>query len=360
VLAAVVNDKSTQLKNAEGEISEIIVPFSTDFGTRPFSLRYFISYESIYENINKSIQTTLIFVIIIFLVSLGTTTLLVNRSILSPLGKIVAIAHEIRGGNLSKEIVINTKDELNDLATSLNQMTQSLRKNIEDLKEVDKLKNEFIMIASHNLRTPLTVIKGYVPFLRDKKLDKDMEEVVDGIEVSTQKLEVITQSLLDIVALEGDSQPLKKTPEDLVQLVKEVLEAQKPAAEKKKVSVNPLLPTQPLNLQIDEARIKMAITNIIDNAIKFNKENGKVDVKLEVVGNKANLSVEDTGVGISPEEQQKMFQKFHRGTDVLTYNYEGLGLSLYTTKVVIESHGGTISVASELGKGTKVVVTLPL
>ncbi len=360
ILQAVSSDHTVKIKNTNGDVDQVIVPYSDDFGIRAFSIRYFISYQSIYANINQAIVTSVIMVIVFFLILLLATTLLVDRSIISPLDKVVEVAQAIQKGDLGKKIVINTKDELADLANALNQMTDTLRKNIEGLKQVDKLKDEFILIASHNLRTPLTVIKNYAPILGEQKLDADGKDAVKGIQESANKLYTISESLLSLVSLEKEENSLKKTSEDLVDIVRLVSNSFKQAADNKQVDLSLEVPAQAVYCQLDKTRIKQALNNVFDNSIKFNKAGGSVAVKITAGKEDAIISVIDTGIGINEEEMTKMFQKFHRGTDVLTYDYEGIGLGLYLTKIIIESHSGKVDVISKLGEGTTVKITLPL
>ncbi len=360
ILRAVVADHTVKLKNTKGDVGEIVVPYSDDFGIRAFSIRYFLSYQSIDANINQAIMTSLILLLVFFLVITFSVTLLVDRSIISPLDKVVEVAKAIQSGDLQKKIVINTRDEIGDLASVLNQMTDTLRKNIEGLKQVDKLKDEFILIASHNLRTPLTVIKNYIPLLNEQKLGEEGQSAVKGIHDSADKLYTISESLLSLVSLEKEENALRKTSEDLVDVVREVTSNFKEAADTKKIKLTLDVPPQAIHCQLDKTRIKQALTNILDNAIKFNKAEGTVAVKIIANDQEATISIVDNGIGIKEDEISKMFQKFHRGTDVLTYNYEGIGLGLYLTKIIIESHGGKVDVVSKLNEGTTVTIQLPL
>ena len=359
LLQAVTNSSITKIKAANGDVTEIIVPYADNFGSRPFSLRYFISYDSINSSIRQAIMTTVILNILLFLVSLAAVAFLVNSSILSPLSKITQVAHAIGNGDLSQNIVVHTNDELADIAISLNLMTTKLKNNIYELKKADKLKDEFITIASHNLRTPLTIIKGYLPSLKEKKLDDEGMMAIDSIEKAVGKLYGITESLLNIVSLERTNQSISKIPENIVSLLKSVVDDYNAQAAERHIRFSMNLPAEEVTAMVDKERIKQAFVSLIDNAVKFNKENGLVTVDLTKLDGEVIISVSDTGIGISPEELNNIFQRFHRGTDVLTYNYEGIGLGLYLSKVIIEAHSGKIQVTSKLGEGTTVSINLP-
>ncbi|MDP2720600.1 MAG: HAMP domain-containing sensor histidine kinase [bacterium] len=362
VLQAVSANHPTQLTGKSGDVSEIIVPYSDDFGARPFSARYFISYDSIYESINDTIITIGFLTLVVLILTLVSMIALVNASVLSPLGKIVGAAREISRGNLQKKIESKTNDELEDLATSLNQMTATLRKNIEDLSQLDKLKDEFVYLASHNLRTPITIIKGYVGSLqKNKSIDNEAEKSLRKISESTHELEIMTNSLLNLVTLEKGKDQLLRRPVDLKKLLEEAAGKFTDKAADKKIGFILEFPKGQFPLvTLDQQRMIQALSGLIDNAIKFNREGGKVIIKLEEKKSQALVSIYDTGIGIPKEERARVFQKFHRATEVLTYNYTGIGLGLYLTKLIVEAHQGKIWFESEEGKGTTFYVVIPI
>ncbi len=359
LMQAIVSNKTSEIKNEQGDVIEIIVPYSDNFGSRPFSFRYFISYDAINSSIRQAIFTTIALNIVIFLLALLSLTYLVNRFLLSPLSKITEAARVISNGDLNKNIAVHTNDELSDLAVSLNLMTTKLKNNIYKLQRTEKLKDEFITIASHNLRTPLTIIKGYLPTLKEKKLDAEEGEVISHIEKSVEKLNSITESLLNIVSLEDSDKPLKKVEEDIVQILKTIIDNYKSKASEKQINFSLNFSNEKVFIPLDKIKITQAITNIIDNSIKFNKDNGVVTVDLTALNNEVILCISDTGIGLTPENLHDIFARFHRGTDIYTYDYEGIGLSLYLSKIIIEAHSGRIWVTSKMSEGTNVYISLP-
>jgi signal transduction histidine kinase len=241
-------------------------------------------------------------------------------------------------------------------------MAATLKKNIEDLKELDKLKDEFVFLASHNLRTPITVIKGYIGLMqKDKSLDIKSRNRLDKMLISTKELELLSESLLNLASLEYRDKRLLISDIDLVKIIEETTESFGKEAAKKEVSFILELPSFTVSaVQADRERIKQALENVIENAVKFNKEGGKVIIKLEEKDKELLLSISDTGIGISKEEGENIFQKFHRATSVLMYDYEGIGLGLYVAKLIIEAHLGKIWFESKLGVGTTFYITLPV
>lgn len=350
------------LRTKNSQPAQIIEPYFEDFGAHPFSVRYFISYDSISQNILSTILTILFISSVLLLGSIVLIILVVNRVILDPIEIVIQGTRKISTGRLSHVIEVKTEDEVADLASAVNQMARTLKRNIEDLRQLDKLKDEFVSLASHNLRTPLTVIKGYVNSLqKNKSLDSKAKGEVYKITESTKKLETITESLLSLVTLEKGKEIPTKTPVDLGQLLEEISDKFSKKAAEKRISFIFELPYPTLpKIKLDKEKINQAFTGLIDNSIKFNQESGKVIIKLEKKGREVVVSIKDTGIGITKEESSNVFRKFHRATDGLTYNYEGIGLGLYLTKLIIESHQGKIWFESNVGEGSTFFVSLPV
>jgi len=362
ILQAVSSNRPTQLTGKNGDIGEIIVPYSDDFGARPFSIRYFISYQSIYKNIDQTILTIIFLTFLVFVMTMATMVFLVDRAILRPLGKVVSAAKGISQGDLKRKIELNTGDELTDLASSLNQMTQSLQSSIESLKQLDELKDEFVLLASHNLRTPLTVIKSYLSNLqKNQSLDEEAKNEAEKILEGARELDTLTESLINLVSLEKEKQTLSKSRTDLSELIFEVVKELEVKARSREVKIVFKQPASKIpKAFIDKRRIKQALVSLVDNAVKFSPNGKRVIINLDKKDGEILLSISDGGIGISEKERSEVFQKFHRATDILTYNYEGIGLGLYLTKLIIETHQGKIWFESAPQKGTTFYVTLPI
>ena len=287
---------------------------------------------------------------------------LVDRAILRPLGKVVSAAKGISQGDLKRKIELNTGDELTDLASSLNQMTQSLQSSIESLKQLDELKDEFVLLASHNLRTPLTVIKSYLSNLqKNQSLDEEAKNEAEKILEGARELDTLTESLINLVSLEKEKQTLSKSRTDLSELIFEVVKELEVKARSREVKIVFKQPASKIpKAFIDKRRIKQALVSLVDNAVKFSPNGKRVIINLDKKDGEILLSISDGGIGISEKERSEVFQKFHRATDILTYNYEGIGLGLYLTKLIIETHQGKIWFESAPQKGTTFYVTLPI
>ena len=339
------------------EPDQIIEPYFEDFGAHPFSIRYFISYDSISKNIATTVSAILILSAIFLTISIILIVFVVNRTIINPIEVVISGARKISSGNLSHTIKVNTRDEVEDLANAVNTMAKTLRQNIEDLKKLDELKDEFVIIASHNLRTPVTVLKGYLSTARTSGVRFEGQEAV---EVKISELEKLIEELVSIVSIEAKKEYLVARNVDLLELLKEVwLEFDKKAQDKNIVCLWKIPKNQNFILKTDQAKMKKVFQNILDNAIKFNRQNGKVTIGIEAKKDKFVVSIADTGIGISPEYSQKIYEKFHRGTPILEYEYPGTGLGLYIAKLIVDYLKGSIWFKSKQAVGTTFFVSLP-
>ena len=237
--------------------------------------------------------------------------------------------------------------------------TQELQKAQAKLKETDKIKTEFVMLTSHNLRTPLTVIEGNVELLENTHLDENQNKMLSDLKISTKRLGVFVEDLLTISSIES-GQKLTMQKVELSKVVEPLLRE----ADELSIATHNRLEVQANMLEniwfnASESRLKAALRNVIDNAFKFTNH-GIVIVTVGSLADKIIIKVQDSGIGISSKELPELFTKFHRATDTLEFNYEGKGIGLYLTKLIVEEHKGTIEVKSQEGQGTTVTIEIPL
>lgn len=252
---------------------------------------------------------------------------------------------------------VKTREELAEL-------TQELQRANEDLKKLDKAKSEFISIASHQLRTPLSIIKGYVSMLLEGSygvVPDKAKETLGKIEASNERLTRLINDLLDLSRMEGGRMQFKWDFIGFTDLVQSVVEELKPAADKKKIELRWNLYSEKLYVRADEEKFRQVIMNLVDNAIKYTPE-GSVEVKvIKTSEGKARFSVSDTGIGMNQEELNLIFGKFVRGKNTPKLWTEGIGLGLYVARKIMEEHKGTVWAESEgEGKGSTFFVELPV
>ncbi|HEY5267991.1 MAG TPA: HAMP domain-containing sensor histidine kinase, partial [Candidatus Saccharimonadales bacterium] len=226
------------------------------------------------------------------------------------------------------------------------------------LKAADQLKTEFIMLTSHNLRTPLAIAKGYAEILTTQhpvsETDKPM---IDGLNNGLERLGKIVEDLLTISSIESGSQiTLDET--NFQELIEPLIQETKDLALTRKDEFIVNLHAGDVKVKANAERLQGALRNVLNNACKFT-ENGTVELNTSRSDNKLIISISDTGIGIDPTELPKLFTKFHRAANALTGGYEGKGIGLYLTKLVIEEHGGKLSVVTQPNQGATFTIELP-
>jgi signal transduction histidine kinase len=239
----------------------------------------------------------------------------------------------------------------------------------ERLKTLDKLKDEFVSLASHELRTPMSAIKSYLWLILSErqdlgKLSDKQKEYISRVYQSADRLTLLVNDMLDVSRIESGRMSITQKPADIVQLAQDAIADVLPNAQNAGVtlSIEPL--TNPLPLvSLDTNKIKEVFINLIGNSLKFTPQDGKITISFEQQDSMILTHVHDTGTGIKPEDMSRLFQKFGMIED----NYlampasQGTGLGLYITKSIVELHGGKISVFSEgQGKGTTFSFSLPI
>lgn len=349
-----------QIKNdMAGQHVQIVEPYFDDFGQHQYSVVYDISNTELVTAIKRQELTIFLFSLLGLIISGGLTFSLINFFFLRPIREVSRRALIISSGNYGEQIRLERHDEIGDLASSVNQMAEALKGDISKLQEVDRLKNEFIMITSHNLRTPLTIIKGNIDMLHEAKVTKATREMINAIEMSALSLAVFSEDMLTIASIEAGQNKFALRPEKIGNITDGLSEEFTEMGKMKGVRLHWSVDRPEAVMPLSAMHIRGAIRNLVDNAIKFTDKGGKISVDIITKSPGLTIRVSDTGVGIAPEEIPKLFTKFHRGTSTLTYNYEGTGIGLYATKLIVAAHGGTIQVQSQPDKGSTFTIYLP-
>ncbi|MDM7321141.1 MAG: HAMP domain-containing sensor histidine kinase [Fervidobacterium sp.] len=234
-------------------------------------------------------------------------------------------------------------------------------KEIQKLKEVDKIKTNFIANISHELRTPLAAIKAYVETILSMPMSyEEIQEFLNIVHEQSLRLEQLLNDLLDFSQLESGTMRIVVEPSDICDIIERAVSAVQAFAEEKKVKIeSECLPT---TIECDHRRIEQVIVNLLSNAIKFSdpqKDSKYVRVTVTDEGEKIRIAVEDNGIGIPEDKLDKIFDKFYRVDNELTYAIPGTGLGLAIVKEIVEMHGGEIQVKSEVGQGSIFEITLP-
>ncbi|MFA5859558.1 MAG: ATP-binding protein [Elusimicrobiota bacterium] len=235
---------------------------------------------------------------------------------------------------------------------------QRLASELVELKELDRLKTEFLSNVSHELRTPLTSIQGSISLLSDMETNQEKKRLFNIYQKSTERMVKLVTDLLEFTKIEDCTLNLKKEKVSLTAIIREAVAKLTPLVKEKNIMLTLSLNNDAL-VKIDPDRIAHVITNIVDNAIKFTPAKGEITIQTEQQTDCIMVSVTDTGIGIIPENHKKIFQYFHQVDGSMTREFGGTGLGLAIAKNIVEAHNGKIWVTSELGKGSTFVFTLP-
>lgn len=229
------------------------------------------------------------------------------------------------------------------------------------LKEIDQMKDTFISMASHELKAPLTAMKGNIEFFKEETahaLNEKGRHYIDNIAVSVERLEMLVGDILEVSRLEGNRIPINISAVDPGQIIEKSIEEIKAQAVQKGLELE-YSPEKLPSVKADPERLKQVLANLLSNAVKYTVK-GRVDVLAKIDGDKLMLTVADTGVGVSAEDQKKLFQKFSRVYNEETKMVSGTGLGLWISRELIQKMGGDITVESIRGVGSHFTLHLPL
>jgi heavy metal sensor kinase len=272
---------------------------------------------------------------------------------LRPVDEIVRAAEGITHKNLSERLPVpRTGDEFERISEALNRM-------IGRLDEAFRIVTRFSGDASHELRTPLTVIRGEMEsLLKTSVVSEEVRERLKDILVEMERLTRIVEGLLLVSRLESGEARGEVRTLDLGEQAGLVADQMEPLAADKEIALRRELESNVL-VSGDELRLRQVVVNLLDNAIKYTPAGGTVTVSVHAQPDHARLEVRDTGIGIAPEAQRHVFERFFRAEDVRSGEVEGTGLGLAIVHSIIEAHQGSISVTSAKGQGAAVIVRLP-
>ncbi len=241
------------------------------------------------------------------------------------------------------------------LQQKVNEATKQLRQTNDKLKALDETKDEFISMASHQLRTPLTAVKGYVSMVVEGdagKLNKQQKELLDQAFASSQRMVYLIADLLNVSRLRSGKFVIENKPTQLADVVESEMEQLTEVAKSKDQTLTYKKPDNFPALMMDETKIRQVIMNFADNALHYTQNGGHIQINLEDKGSTIEYTVVDDGLGVPKAEQHHMFTKFYRAGNAKKARPDGTGLGLFMAKKVIAAQGGAIIFKSEEGKGS--------
>jgi len=290
-----------------------------------------------------------------------TVAYLLSRSITFPISRMQEVARLIAKGDFSRKVTIKSKDELGELAKSLNIMAAELQQKIENLKRMDMVRTDFVANVSHELKTPLTLIKGYIETLEGRAINdtEKARKFISIIKEHANRLENIIEDLLSLSELELSKDCLSKTEFDLKKLLDEVTLSFGYALDSKRHVLSIEQQGDDFRINADRDKIEQVIVNLIDNAVKYTNEAGRINILLHEHQNDITVTIGDNGIGIPKEDVDRVFERFYRVDKARSRELGGTGLGLGIAKHIILAHNGQISIESRINEGTKVLVKLP-
>ncbi len=249
-------------------------------------------------------------------------------------------------------------DEISRLNNELVDMQRELARKNAELKRLNAEKNRYLGMAAHDLRNPLHAILTSSEFLLEIVTEGEMREFLEVIRDTSLFMSRLVDDLLDVAKIEAGELKLEYEPVDIAALIERNAAINQPLAARKQIQIEYRLESVPRAL-VDPAKIQQVLNNLIGNAVKFSPPGSRVEVRLEAQGEAFHISVRDWGVGMTPEQQERLFRPFQRGQSG-TGGEKSTGLGLSIVKRIVEGHGGKIWFESEAGKGTTFHISIPL
>lgn len=278
----------------------------------------------------------------------------VSHGLISPLRQIVRVVQRMAAGQLNLRIPVSSRDEYAILSTTFNDMT-------EKLEQVEKTREEFVSNVSHELKTPLTAIKVLSEsILSQESVPEELSrEFMQDISSEVDRMVNITNDLLALVKVDQREQLLNIAPTDINALVEDILKRLSPLAEQKKV-VLLFEEVRPVQIDADEIKLALAISNIVENGIKYTPRGGTVKVIVDSDHQNAFITIQDTGIGIPDDELDKIFNRFYRVDKTRDRDTGGTGLGLAISRSTVLLHNGSIRVNSTPEEGSVFVLRIPI
>jgi len=236
-------------------------------------------------------------------------------------------------------------------------------RNISEFKKIETLKSQFVSMVAHELKTPVSAVLGFLDIINDEKIEISKEKEKEFLERSATRLKGLldlVNDLLDISRMELGTKQREIVDIKIDEAINSTLLFLEIQIKEKGITVSTDFEDNLPAIKVDQNEINRVFTNILSNAIKYNKDNGSIKIAARTANNYVNIEISDTGIGLKPEEKNQLFQQFYRAKNGKTRGISGTGLGLSIVKQIVESYHGKIEVESEWGIGTKFSIYLPL
>ncbi len=330
----------------------VAAPITTGFNIQGYVIVH-TDMANILQKTNNYLNINYILLAIVFLLSL-IILIFFTEIVYIPIRKITRATEEYASGNLHYEFSIDSDDEIGYLAASLSYMAKELSKGEDNQKQL-------VANVSHDFRSPLTSVKGYLEAIKDGTIPpENQEKYIDIVLNETDRLIKLTNNLLTLNNLNTEGMVLEKVDFNINDTIRQSLSTFEGKCREKKISVNLMLTGEIMKVNADKTRISQVLYNLIDNAIKFSHKDSSIEIETTEKRGKLFVSVKDSGIGIPEESIGLVFDRFYKTDISRGKDKKGTGLGLSITREIIRAHGENINVISTEGVGTEFIFTLPI
>jgi signal transduction histidine kinase len=308
----------------------------------------------------RSDFTILVITLLYFAVISLAFAAIVGALITRQIHDLHAAANRLAGGDLQARVSVEGTDEVADLARTFNRMSGELDAAFERQRDLERGRRDLIVAVSHDLRTPLASIRAMIEAINDGVITEPTEvrRYLTLIQHETEHLGELIEDLFELARIEGGNLELRLASVPLLELVSETVEGMQVQAREKGVELRASCEDDVPLLALDGPRMQRVLVNLIQNAVRHTPPGGHVDVQVARANGHVELAVKDTGEGITPEDQERVFEQFFRGEKSRNRGSGGAGLGLAIARGIVEAHRGVIWVESQPGKGSRFVVRL--
>lgn len=340
----------TFFNSFDKEMLSVFAPITADYKVKGYVVIH-ASIDDIAMKSDNYLRICYLLLVILFALSL-IILFFFTEMVYKPLKKVTYATEQYASGNLHYEFTVDSDDEMGYLAASLNYMASEIARSEDNQKK-------FIANVSHDFRSPLTSIRGYLEAMLDGTIPPEMHEKYIGIVLSeTDRLTKLTNSLLALNNLNMKGVVLDKTIFDINSVIRNTAASFEGTCTKKSIALSLILTGDVLPVNADEAKIQQVLYNLIDNAIKFSHSDSTITIETTEKHSKVFVSVKDQGIGIPKEDQKLVFDRFYKSDLSRGKDKKGTGLGLSITKEIIMAHNEHINVISTEGVGTEFVFSL--
>lgn len=330
----------------------VFAPITSNYKVRGYVVIHY-PMQNITASCNSLLNISYLMLVILFLLSL-IILIFFTEMVYLPLRKITEATEQYAAGNMHYEFQVESEDEIGYLAASLNYMAS-------EIARAEDTQKKFVANVSHDFRSPLTSIKGYLEAMLDGTIPPELHEKYLNIVLNeTERLKKLTDSLLILNNLNTKGMMLQKTTFDINSVIRNTAATFEGTCKKKTIAIELILTGDELYVTADVDKIQQVLYNLLDNAIKFSHQNSIIKIETTEKHNKVFISVKDSGIGIPKDDLKLIWDRFYKSDLSRGKDKKGTGLGLSITKEIINAHGEHINVISTEGVGSEFIFSLPV